>query len=73
MWLQHVLSLSRLLYRRQLSGNGFRRGRCLSFDFYRLHSSDWHLANNFFFLDFPIYLQSVVIHSANGVLGSESG
>jgi hypothetical protein len=27
----------------------------------------------FSFLDFPIYLQSVEIHSANGVLGSEGG
>jgi hypothetical protein len=26
-----------------------------------------------FFLDFPIYLQSVEIHSANGVLGNEGG
>jgi hypothetical protein len=26
-----------------------------------------------FFLDFPIYLQSVEIHLANGVLGSEGG
>jgi hypothetical protein len=26
-----------------------------------------------FFLDFLIYLQSVEIHSANGVLGSEGG
>jgi hypothetical protein len=27
----------------------------------------------FFILDFPIYLQAVEIHSANGVLGSEGG
>jgi hypothetical protein len=27
----------------------------------------------YFFLDFPIYLQSVEIHSANGVLGSGGG
>jgi hypothetical protein len=26
-----------------------------------------------FFLDFPIYLQSVETHSANGVLGDEGG
>jgi hypothetical protein len=26
-----------------------------------------------FFLDFPTYLQSVELHSANGVLGSEGG
>jgi hypothetical protein len=26
-----------------------------------------------FFLDFPIYLQAVEIHSANGVMGGEGG
>jgi hypothetical protein len=29
--------------------------------------------NDFFFLDFPIYLQSVEIQSENGVMGGEGG
>jgi hypothetical protein len=33
----------------------------------------WKHLFNFLFFNFPIYLQSVEIHSSNGVLGSEGG
>jgi hypothetical protein len=36
--------------------------------------NNYNLPHNFLFvLDFQIYLQSVEIHSANGVLGSKGG